>query len=205
MNDAKNLFDESYNRLKNIHSLYRYLTQTSGFHHEVVEDLLRSEIVGIISALDKFINDLIVYGVMDSFRNSKNKLDALGNLKLTFFEFDLYFINPLDEFQKYDNLEKLLRLRLKQLTFQDPDKIASGLSFFWNESNKWKRISDLMNQNEKSVKTKLKNIVSRRNQIVHEADHDLYNQCLQPITPSFAEDSVEFVKAIVEAIYILVK
>ena len=204
MNDAKILFDESYTRIKNIHSLYLYLTEQSNFKHEIVEDLLRSEIVGIVSALDKFISDVIVFGVMDCFRNSKNKLDALSNLKLTFLEFNLYFLSTSDEYLKYDNLEKLLRTRLKQLTFQEPEKIANGLSFFWNEPNKWKKISVLMNQNEKSTKIKLKNIVTRRNQIVHEADHDLYNRCLQPITPQYASESVEYINNLVDSIFKLI-
>ena len=90
------------------------------------------------------------------------------------------------------------------LAFQDPSKIADALSFIWNEPNKWDVISSNMATPISSsvLKTKLKNIVVRRNQIVHEGDCLMTSIPLvqQPITASDTQDVIQFIAELVDAI-----
>ena len=46
----------------------------------------------------------------------------------------------------------------KLLSFQDPAKIADGLSLIWNENQKWKQIALKMAMGENEVRTTLKTI-----------------------------------------------
>jgi len=77
--------------------------------------------------------------------------------------------------------------RLKIVAYQDPDKVADGLSFIWNEPSKWYRIAGAIGAEEHFVRTTLRLIVNRRNSIVHEADMDLATGRKQPITKSEIE------------------
>ena len=60
--------------------------------------------------------------------------------------------------------------KLRVLSFQSPNKIVDGLSFIWDESQKWQRLADKLGSNDITVKQRLNLIVTRRNAIVHEAD-----------------------------------
>ena len=56
------------------------------------------------------------------------------------------------------------------MSFQDPNKIADGLSLIWIEPHKWQVIANDMGVETSKARTTLKTISTRRNQIVHEAD-----------------------------------
>jgi hypothetical protein len=66
--------------------------------------------------------------------------------------------------------EEAIIKKLKIVSYQEPNKVAEGLSYIWDEKFKWQKISQLMAMEEKTVKTTLKLIADRRNIIVHEAD-----------------------------------
>ena len=90
------------------------------------------------------------------------------------------------------------------LAFQYPDKIADALSYIWNEQNKWDVIcsnmaTDILSAN---LKTKLKNIITRRNQIVHEGDCFSANSPLhqQPISILDIDDVNKFIAELANAI-----
>jgi hypothetical protein len=79
------------------------------------------------------------------------------------------------------------------------------LSLIWHENHKWQKIATEMGMTQNNLKTELKNIVIRRNQIVHEGDFDLFTGDIQPIIHSDAQQSVEFIDNLGNTIYDLVK
>src|SRR5690606_2896750 len=57
------------------------------------------------------------------------------------------------------------------LSFQEPTKISDALSLIWDHPQKWQFLAMATGITpENTLKTRLKTIVVRRNQIVHEAD-----------------------------------
>lgn len=93
----------------------------------------------------------------------------------------------------------------KHLSFQDPDKVTEALSLIWHESHKWQKIASEMGMNQNDLKTELKNIVIRRNQIVHENDLDLFTGNIQSINHTDTQQSVDFIDKLGTTIYELVK
>ena len=69
--------------------------------------------------------------------------------------------------------EQAIVKKLKIVSYQDPSKVAEGLSYIWDESQKWQKIASKIGLDDKTAKTTLKLIIDRRNLIVHEADIDL--------------------------------
>ena len=68
--------------------------------------------------------------------------------------------------------EQTLFQKFKVISYQDPKKVADGLSYIWNEEQKWQKIAAKMGLPESVARTTLRLIADRRNAIVHEADID---------------------------------
>jgi hypothetical protein len=109
---------------------------------------------------------------------------------------------PLPPEVVFDNA---IRAKHKFLSFQEPGKIAEGLSFIWDESQKWYRIATAIGELESPTKTRLKLISDRRNSIVHEADLHPVTHEKQPINSAETDELFKFVLKIGDAICDLVK
>ena len=58
-----------------------------------------------------------------------------------------------------------------------------------------------MGMKEKDVRIRLASIVSRRNQIVHEADIHAQTGLKNPITDNYVRDSIEFIEKLGNVIF----
>lgn len=200
---AKQIFDKGINRIRNIDSLFIHLTQKLGFNPTEVSDLLRSEIVYSLSSFDRLIHDLVKAGMIDSFTGNRVPTNAYKNFSISLNQLDA--INnatiPPAEFI----FEQTITSSHKHLSFQAPDKVTEALSLIWHENHKWQKIATEMGMNQNDLKTELKNIVIRRNQIVHESDFDLFSGDIQPIIHADTQQSIEFINNLGNTIYNLVK
>jgi hypothetical protein len=92
--------------------------------------------------------------------------------------------------------EEIIREKLSLLSFQDPQKIGDGLSYIWDEKQKWKKIALSLGISDKAAKLQQRLIVSRRNAIVHEADLNSVTNKKQAITSAEARESCDFLLAV---------
>lgn len=200
---AKQIFDTGINRVRNIDSLFEHLTTLLGFNPSDVSDLLRSEIVYSLSSFDRLIHDLVKAGMVDSFKGNRMPTNAYKNFSISLNQFDA--INAASVPPAEFVFEQTIASSHKHLSFQDPDKVVEALSLIWHEKHKWQKIASEMGMNQNDLKTELRNIVIRRNQIVHEGDFDLFTGNIQPITHSDTKQSVDFISNLGSKIYDLVK
>lgn len=100
--------------------------------------------------------------------------------------------------------EEIVREKLSKLSFQDPTKIADGLSYIWNESHKWQQIALGLGMPEEDAKRQQKLIATRRNAIVHEADLDPVTNQKQAMTRAEATEIANFLLALGDRICDLV-
>lgn len=200
---AKQLFETGITRVQNIDSLFVHLTTQLGFNSTDVSDLLRSEIVYSLSSFDRLIHDLVKDGMVESFKGNRTQTNSYKNFSISLNQFDA--INsasiPPAEFV----FAQTITLSHKHLSFQDPDKITEALSLIWLENHKWQKIALEMGMNQNDLRTELKNIVIRRNQIVHEGDFDLFLGKIQPISHADTQQAVNFLNKLGNSIYDLVK
>lgn len=201
MNSAFQRFETLMQDTKNTSVLYVYLHDTVKPPYDYC-DLLRWQWAQSVSALDKLIHDLIQVGMREIF---------LGNRLITnkFNDFSI----PFSTYQQMQQnipasvivFEQYISAKNKTLSFQDPDKISDGLSYIWNEPHKWQAISAQMGKPMTSVRTELKNISIRRNQIVHEGDYAISNGVRQQIEKADVDEVIDFIEKLGEAIYKLVR
>lgn len=200
---AKRIFDEGITRVRNIDSIFIHLTQSLGFKPVDVSDLLRSEIVYSLSSFDRLVHDLVKAGMLETFKGHRVSTNAFKNFSITLNQFDA--INNASIPPAEHVFEQTISSNHKHLSFQDPDKVSEALSLIWNENHKWQKIATSLGINQNDVKTELRNIVIRRNQIVHEGDFDLFTGHLQSIDHSDTVNAVDFLNSLGNSIYDLVK
>lgn len=204
MLNAKKSFDSAIIRIRNIHGLYNHLTTYLHYTEETVADILRSEIVYAISAFDKFIHDIVKQGILETYNTLRPATNTYKNFPICMEQMQC-ILNPQPPANPSQILENIVINNHKYLAFQDPDKITQALSLIWMEEHKWQKIAIEMSANEKDVKTELRNIVIRRNQIVHEGDLDIFTRELQAIEAADVVRSVLFIENLGNSIFKLVK
>lgn len=99
MSTAKSRFDVSIVNVKNLHSLYLHFTNELGFDESIVADILRSEIVYAVGALDRFIHDIVLDGVIEIYSGRKNPTSAFNNISLNLNQHQVLSSSPIPEFE----------------------------------------------------------------------------------------------------------
>lgn len=195
-------FKKNLEESKALSAVYTYLVGT--VHTPMpYDDVLRAQFVYSVSAFDKFMHDIILIGMVDSFIGTRPQTDKYhGEV------FPMRVINSLNtstlpppEF----HFREAMRAKLKVVSYQDPNKISDGLSYIWRESQKWVRVADFMELTDVAVKTKLRLIADRRNAIVHESDTNPATQQKFEIDVVSTNEVTQFLEDCGTAIYELVK
>lgn len=167
-------------------------------------DLLRWQWVLSVSALDRYVHDIVRIGMIDIFEGRRNPTAKYKSFRIDLNKFNSILESPAPAIE----FEKEVIRQHSFLAFQYPDKIADVLSYIWNEQNKWDVICHNMitNFSSNNLKTKLKNIITRRNQIVHEGDCFSATSPLQqqPISILDADDVSKFITELANAINVSV-
>lgn len=200
MKKAIDSFNESIQRTKELGGLY---TAIRNLTTSVVDatDILRSQIVFAVSALDHLIHELTVYGI----------LEIYDGVRPTAAAYDKYHI-PLSGLARSTGymldrnaLEAIIREKHGYLAFQRPDKIADAIRLF-SPVALWNEVSKVMGEGTKHVKERLNLIVDRRNKIAHESDADpSYPGARWPISESLVRDVLKLVEDVGHAVYAVCK
>lgn len=191
MYEIRKSFLLAINSTKEIMVLYDYFEKN---HFDAVDysDLLRWIWVQSLSIIDKLVHELILLYVTDIFVNNKPIEGGLKNFAFTALQCrNLLY---LDEIERESAVRNIISLKNSYESFQEPEKICCALSYFWSENHKLQKIADKMMKDKEYVKTKLKNIVARRNQIAHQCDMLANNFEKQNITKQETSDVIDFIE-----------
>jgi hypothetical protein len=193
MLNAKEVFHKNIRQAIELGVLYDHLSNTVVIP-EQFDDLLRSQIVNAVSAFDKLMHDLIRIGMVRIFEGQR---PSTGK-----YSIETVAIQHLPGLAAGAvpppavRFEEIVREKLSKLSFQDPSKVADGLSYIWDESQKWQQIAKGLGMIDADARRKQKLIVTRRNAIVHEADLDPVTNLKQAITRAEATDVCNFLLAL---------
>lgn len=181
---------------QNVETLYNY------FEHSVVpvdiSDLLRWQWVQCISAFDKFVHDVVRVGMVEIFLGNRTPTPKYNTFQIDIQTYGDMINNIIDASLIF---ERKIILKHGFLAFQDPSRVADALSYIWNENDKWGKISNLMGMSKDDCTTYLRNIVIRRNQIVHEGDYTDSLSRRQDILLQDVIDIRDYILKLGQAIY----
>ncbi len=193
MQRAIDLFRDSIMKVRHLGGLYDSLSRMTTAAVDST-DLLRSQIVLSVSAVDFFVHEITVQGMLETLRGIRPSTEAFHKYKLSA---GLLLLSPYDLASAF---EREIRERHSYLSFQQPDKVADAIRLI-SPKPLWQELSALLGRNEGELKNQLRLIVERRNQIAHEADVDpSYPAQRWPIRKSDTDDCVQFVCDLCEAI-----
>ncbi len=215
---SSNEFNGQIISCKELYPIYNHLKDTLAYPQDL-SDLLRAQVVYAVSALDKLIHELVKKGMIEVFNGSRTKTKKFSSFGISLETLmKIREVSTIEMPQSQEEtaiywFEREIFLKHKTLSFQDPDKIADALSYIWSEEHKWQKIhlkiiqpiGTLQVMTEKDIKTYLKNIVARRNQIVHEADINIQNSSKEIMDADEANNIVQFIDALGKGIYECVK
>lgn len=197
MLNSLNLYAKNINDSSQLLALFEY--SSKNLPGMDFDDLLRAHLVYSVSAFDKLIHDLIKKGMVEIFTNNRPATPKYLNEGISLEMHNKIAGATIPPGEYYFENEVVRKLSF--LSFQDPDKVADGLSFIWLESHKWQHIADNMGVDQHTAKTTLKTIVARRNQIVHEADIDIATGQKYFIDKTETETACNFILSCGQAIY----
>ncbi len=193
MLNAKRVFHKNIQQVNELGAVYDHLSNVVNIP-EQFDDLLRSQIVNAVSAFDKLMHDLIRIGMVKIFENQRPPTGKYMSEAIAIQHLSSLTTSAVPP--PAVRFEQIVREKLSTLSFQDPTKIADGLSYIWNEKQKWQQIALGLGMSDGDAKTKQKLIATRRNAIVHEADLDPVSNQKQSITRAETTDIAEFLLAL---------
>ncbi len=199
MQAAIEQFRANIQRTRSISSIYQALNSQTTQALDL-SDLLRSEWVMAVSALDHYVHELVRLGMMEAYHGKRPQTDAFLRFQITIGR-TLQAVNtPTDD----SWLEDQIRASHGHLSFQTPDNIADAVRLV-SDAPLWNTVAARLNVTPQYMRERVRLIVSRRNQIAHEADTDpSYGGRLWPIDFAMVDDAVSFIEGIAEVIYAVV-
>jgi len=160
-------------------------------------DLLRAQVVLAVSALDYYIHEVTVLGMVAVFEGRRPVTQAFQKYRVAVGAVSLGMSTRSSSW-----FETEIRERHSFQSFQQPDKVADAIRLF-SDVKLWQEVASRMSSTEKDVKDQLKLIVDRRNKIAHEADLDpSYPGTRWPIKEMDVDLSLQFLRAVCESIHV---
>lgn len=157
-------------------------------------DLLRAQVVLAVSALDFYIHEVTVAGMVEVLKGERPSTGAFDKYRVS-----VGAMLGGRQSQTYDWFEADVREKHSFLSFQQPDKIADAVRLF-SDIKLWDSVA--VKLGDKGVRDRLRLIVDRRNKIAHEADMSpTYPGERWPITQADVSEMRIFIGSVIEAIH----
>lgn len=166
MRDPINSFKESIGSVKTLHALHNHLTTLLPAID--LSEILRAEVVLVVSAFDCYIHDIVRKGLINIFDAQR-----AGNSKYDSFCIPISVVKQMltieSETEKHELLEISIKKILSKDSYQSPSSIENALQLI-SIKKIWSSIKDEMQMSPEDITRKLGIIINRRNKIAHEAD-----------------------------------
>lgn len=215
MNNYLTLFDNNVAQARSLSTIYINLREGVHIEEMYINNLLKAQLVNVVSAFDMFIHGIVKMGVIEIFNKTRKEtpkfqsfaFQAKTILKLIEVMSPSFMPSSSDEIPNVI-LEKELSDKLSYMSFQSPDKVTDALSLIWGEPHKMQVLAVDMNIsgcniNEKAnnLKQELTTIIQRRNQIAHEGDINPATQLPRSIELSDVNKASDFITSLGHAVF----
>ncbi|QDY83513.1 hypothetical protein FQU75_08865 [Paenibacillus polymyxa] len=186
-------FNENIERIRMLHSVYlSYRSQITPLVD--ISDMLRSELVLLVSAVDFYVHEIVRIGMLEVFCEIRPETSSFRNYSISLKAVREALLNP----ESFDWLEREVIEKHSWKSFQQAEKITEALRII-TDADFWGRAALAMNSEPQLIKKKLNLIVDRRNKIAHEADMDpSYPGSRWPIDDTMVKESIDFVGSLIQ-------
>lgn len=200
MHSALTQFTENLKRVKELGALATAIESMTTPAVDV-SDMLRSQIVLAVSALDQFVHELVRVGMVEAAKGRRRKTDAYMRFPIPVTAVE----SALNGLDCETWVGESVRERHSWMSFQDPERIAEVLRLISNVKL-WEEVGRQLGMTGQDVKTRLKLVVDRRHKIAHEADIDPANPGFRwTIDAAIVKETIEFIEKVGAAMFKLTK
>jgi hypothetical protein len=160
-----------------------------------LSDLLRSQMVLIVSALDHFVHEAVRSGMGEVYGGTRAATPAYNRFAISLAS----VVQAAAGAPASTWLDSEIRARHGWQSFQKSEKVAEAIALI-STKKLWDEVANAMGDTSKNVRARLDLVVDRRNKIAHEADMDpSFPGQRWPISKADVVDSVDFVERVVNA------
>ena len=212
-------FRENITRVRDLGGLHAVIDNATTAAIDLT-DLLRSQIVMIVSALDLYIHEITRMGMLEVYNGERPQTDAFLRFQVTLGSAmqGISSASEEEDDSKEDNdntgddgqkkwlddkwLDIEIREKHGHQSFQDPNNIADAIRLF-SSCELWPSVAEQLSLDVRDVRDQLRAIIKRRNQIVHEADLvPTYPGTITrwSISPADVTNTLNFIGEVCEAI-----
>lgn len=202
-------FRANLQEVKNLGGIYNYLSRQAPSMDAT--DILRAQIVNLSSALDKFIHEIVQSGMVKifiDFENAPNK--QVENFEISVAQARELFAPNIGIMGQQYVFSEFIRQKHSSLSFLEPTKIADVLTKI-GVSDLWRKVvAEFVRKGvpitENDIKTRLRLIYKKRNQIVHEFDIEENSVAYtrRNLDVQDVEENIIFISNFCEAIFEIV-
>ncbi|EHP46925.1 MAG: hypothetical protein E7D79_15490 [Clostridium perfringens] len=192
LNDILCNFEENIDRINKKFIIINELESKK--LEEAAKDILRSQIVLLMSSVDFYIHEIVKYGIIKIFKGEKNKTKEYKAFIVSIECVEKAIKNP----ESIDWLEENIIVQNKYKSFMALNKINNALKIISDKNildNSIKKVASDLGKEISEIRYVMKIMNERRNCIAHQTDRD-------PIKCNINDISIEEVK---NGIYIVSK
>lgn len=203
MDEIFNEFKCTISQIRQTNDVYKYLKGVVKLQDAEINDILRSQIVNVISALDRYLHEKVRKGICDMFLGNRaitNKFKSFSVSSDTVLR--IWGDTSLTVIDREILINEVVIQSLKTLSFQKAINLKDALSYLWDEPHKMTIIAKKMevsggtdNEKQRYLTQKLDLLVERRNQIAHESD--IYYGGKRDICQDDVIDAIAFIEKFV--------
>lgn len=206
MDDIFNEFQNNVAQIRQIGGVYSYLKDNIRLPITDIDDILRSQIVNVVSALDRYLHEKVRKGICDIFLGNRPITAKFKNFSLSSDTvMRIWGDSSLTIIGREMLINDAVSQSLKTLSFQQAVKIKDALSYLWDEPHKITVVAKEMgvpgatdNDKQRYLSQRLDLLVERRNQIAHESDMEVNGK--RAITKQEVDDAISFIEGFVNCL-----
>lgn len=161
---------------------------------EIMDDVLRSQVVFTMSSLDYYMHEIIKYGILSIFKKERSTTKSYENFTVTLSCVERALLN----LESIDWLEEWINLKHRANTFMDPKKIKEAFALITKidifEKVATKLSYDGVSLSKSDLSNKMSEIYKRRNSISHQSDRNEVTGILNEIDEEFVKDVIYTIK-----------
>lgn len=201
MIQAKNNFDRNLSYVNDIGSIYDEVVRLAPTLTTQASQLLRSQFVLLVSALDTYIHDIVRIGILQVYQGSRPVSKDLCRLSFTYN--DLSELEAQSPMMKIPTFEQIIRRINSEDSYQSSKSIEYALRLI-GVTGIWSKLSSKLTMRPDDIKTKLDLIVRRRNQIAHESDYNPTTGGQRDINKDELDKTKSFILLLIDAIHCII-
>lgn len=203
MIDAILMFRRNRARIIDLGSIYGFWCDKTPILQAQLDEILRAQLVLIVSAFDTFIHDCVRIGIVKQFGMSGAIAHKLNNYRVSFEDMrNMCALSSSADRMFY--LDGVIRKANSHDSFQSPTNVEYAMGLL-GVGHLWLALSKGMGMPAADIRAELSNIVNRRNKIAHESDLDPTGVSLNPITKKEVDEVIRFMYGLAINVYLLLK